>query len=101
MTATTRGEQMFLDVLQGLEITLHADGASDIGPITGPATDLVAEFVEQLLNANPALAEVVRRRLVAAPERDGLRVLQVADLLGVLETVAQHGAPPGYRDVVA
>ena len=88
-------------MLAGLVITARSDGRVDVGPISDPVTDLVAEWLERLLIANAALARVVSARLTAAPERDGCRAVRVAGLRGLLELTAEHGAPPHFTEVVA
>lgn len=91
--ATPLPPAQFAAALSTLVITMRPDGSADIGPILDDATDHVAAFLGEFLVANPALAEVVRRRLKAAPERNGERGLPVLELLGVFDTTARHGAP--------
>lgn len=89
MTAPT-GEA-FDAILDALVIVWRRGEEPFIGPLTSPATERVAQFVEDVLNSNPALVQVVHQRFGSCVEVvPGVLVLPVAAIRGLLEHTAHH-----------
>jgi hypothetical protein len=88
----------FGDALDALLIVWRRGDEPLIGPLTDPATERVAAYVEHLLNNNPALLQVVHQRFSTCVEvAPGVLVLPVASIRHPLEHTARHkqSAPIG------
>jgi hypothetical protein len=84
----------FEAALASLVIVCPRGGETFIGPIReGDASERVAAWLEDLLEATPALVAYIGQRLAATPEvLPGLKVLAVASLREALGKAVKFGA---------